>query len=183
MNQSSRRQVIKTFVAGAAMAATSTSFLDAAFGQAESGVMALVGGGSLLVERREGRWAGEVVDQGGQRITEPNGWVVVEGGRLIGLEKGIVADGIIAMEDWGDHADVIVFSQDGSPDQYLSLPVWARGPVLQSQALLWEGALQQRTQASMPELRAPQPTVPTITTPAPTPGVTPQTPPAPRTGR
>jgi hypothetical protein len=175
--------VIKTFVAGAAMAATSVSFLDAAFGQADSGVMALIGGGSLLVERNDGRWVGVVVDPEGQRITQPSGWVVVDGGRLIGLEDGLVVDGTIVSADWIQHSDVIVFVQDGSLDQKAAWPLWARAPVLQSQAPLLERAFEQRTPTSMPELQTPTPSLPTITAPTPRPDVSPQAPQVPRTTR
>lgn len=185
VTKSSRRQVLKVFVAGAAMAATSTSFLDAAFGAADSGAMALAGGGSLLVYRRDSGWVGIVIDPVGERIPEPNGWVVIEGGRLIGLENGLVVDGTTVGKDWTEHKDVIVFKQDGSPDQYLSLPLWARGPVLQSQAPLWERALGQRTieqptPTIMPEIT---PTIPGVITPSPGQGVSPPAAPAPRTTR
>lgn len=185
MTQASRRQMLKVFVAGAAMAATSTSFLDAAFGASDSGAMALAGGGSLLVYRRDGGWVGIVIDPAGERIPEPNGWVVVEGGRLIGLENGLVVDGTVVGKDWGEHTDVIVFTQSGS-EQMLSTPMWAAGPVLESQAPLMARALEQRTMIEQPApTNMPQitPTVPSIIAPTPGQGASPPVAPAPRTTR
>ena len=186
MTQASRRQMMKVLVAGAAMAATSTSFLDAAFGAADSGAMALEGGGSLLVYRRDDGWVGIVIDPVGERIPEPNGWVVVEGGKLIGLEKGIIIEGTVKTEDWIQEAGdgVVVFVQSPPDDKVLTTPLWSRGPVLASQAPLLERAAieatEERIPTNMPEIT---PAVPGVTLPTPGTGVTPPASPAPRSTR
>ncbi|MDP6953000.1 MAG: hypothetical protein QGF53_09605, partial [Alphaproteobacteria bacterium] len=145
--------MIKTFVAGAAAAATSTSLLEAAFGQTGRGELALAGGGRVLVERQEPDWIGTVVDTGGERISDGTGWVVLDSGRLIGLEEGVVVDASIVSEDdpFALHTDTggydqIVFVQDGSAPISQANPVWAQSPILARQAPLWADALALRNE-------------------------------------
>jgi hypothetical protein len=145
MTETSRRTVLKLAVAGAAMAASTTSFLEVAFGQVGQGEMALAGGGTLIVQRaRLGNWTAIVVDPRGNRITNATGIVVVENGRMIGLENGVVVDGVVRTDDWIQHTDVIVFVQHGDGAVMAANPVWARGPVLAGQRPLLERAIQLR---------------------------------------
>jgi hypothetical protein len=191
MSGTSRRQVIKTFVAGAAAAATSTSLLDAAFGQTGRGELALAGGGLVLVERQAPDWMGTVVDTGGERISDGTGWVVLDNGRLIGMEKGVVVDASIVSEDdpFVLHTDTggydqVVFVQDGSAPINQANPVWAQSPILARQAPLWEDALALRNEhgnvrALTPEVSTPEirPEIPQVTLPRPDPTVSPPPPP------
>lgn len=193
MRGASRRQVIKTFVAGAAAAATSTSLLEAAFGQTGRGELALAGGGLVLVERQAPDWMGTVVDTGGERISDGTGWVVLDNGRLIGMEEGVVVDASIVSEDdpFVLHTDTggydqVVFVQDGSAPISQANPVWAQKPVLERQAPLWEDALALRNEhgnvrALTPGVSAPEiiPDIPQVTPPRPGTDITPPQPPQP----
>ena len=146
MNETSRRNVLKLAVAGAAMAASTTSFLELAFGQPGEGQMALAGGGTLLVQRiRGGNWMAVVIDPRGRRLENATGIVVVDTGRMIGLQNGLVVDGVIRTDDWAQHTDVIVFVQHGSLERMAAVnPVWARGAVLASQAAMLQSAIDLR---------------------------------------